>query len=227
MEKPNIVRTAAAAKNPTRQCDDSHSTEAEAGKRLLGDQQALLASWKDTLLKPCRVWSPAELIADTNKVPLSPGVYGWWFRTPPSGVPLERTIENSFGRLLYIGIAGGRTGNRTLRDRLKNHLKGPIGSSTLRRTLACLNVEELALEIGRHPTSGRLVMSSVDERKLSEWMAKETRVAWMTCDRPQEIEKDILLRGPKLPLNIQGNAMPFARHLSSIRANAGKQASRT
>ena len=179
-------------------------------------------TWQDTLLRPYRVWSPRELISDTRLLPCSPGVYGWWFRSVPPGVPVDGALKSPFGTLLYVGIAGrGKQATRTLRDRVKNHITGPIGSSTLRRTLACLNAEQLGLQIGRHPTSHRLVMSGSDEARLSEWMSEEARVAWVVCERPEELEKAIITHGPRLPLNIQGSSDPYSKELRVIRSAIG------
>ena len=71
-----------------------------------GCEGDLLGTWQDTLLRPGRVWSPRELMGNSRHLPCSPGVYGWWFRSVPPGVPAEGTLKGRFGALLYVGIAG-------------------------------------------------------------------------------------------------------------------------
>jgi hypothetical protein len=120
--------------------------------------------------------------------------------------------------LLYVGIApNGPKSSRTLRDRIRNHIQGSIGSSTLRRTLASLLAGPLNLRFGR-TAGGRAVISADCERRLTEWLDKEARISWLICDRPWETERQILVGGPRLPLNIQGSLDPFSKTLSALRA---------
>src|SRR4051812_8663100 len=99
------------------------------------------------LLAPSQLYAPTVL--GFSSIPKAPGVYGWYFAVTPPGVPLEGTHEWKGFRLLYVGIAPrapmqlGGTSGQTLAHRLRTHAKGPIGSSTLRRTLACLLSAEL------------------------------------------------------------------------------------
>jgi hypothetical protein len=73
-------------------------------------------------------------------VPAEAGVYGWWFDQALGSLSEGSHVRNGL-HLLYVGIAPSAPPKdgvkpRTLRDRLLNHCRGPIATSTLRRTLA-------------------------------------------------------------------------------------------
>jgi hypothetical protein len=178
------------------------------------------------LLAPVTFHTAAEIAADPKLVPDAPGVYGWWFDDTLLKVPTEDSIENSRRRLLYIGIApsppssSGAASKRTLRDRLKNHTRGPIAVSTLRRTLTSLLWRQLGLAVCRLP-SGKLSLPREDERRLTEWMTAHARVAWMVHPRPWEIESALIVGGPRLPLNIRESSDPFRAELQALRRHLG------
>ncbi|MGW9266865.1 GIY-YIG nuclease family protein, partial [Gordonia terrae] len=83
-----------------------------------------------------------EVIRVDSVVPALSGVYGWWFRRPPS-----RLIDTSGCRsrdgltLLYVGISprrpstSGVVSRQNLRRRLRTHYKGRASTSTLRLSL--------------------------------------------------------------------------------------------
>jgi hypothetical protein len=103
-----------------------------------------------------------------------------------------------------------------LRSRLRNHIRGPSRTSTLRRTLAALLAYDLQLQRSRTLAGKTILLGDGDER-LTQWMAKHMRVYWLICDEPQELEARLLGDGPALPLNIQGSSHPFARELRERR----------
>ncbi|WP_308818609.1 GIY-YIG nuclease family protein [Pseudonocardia alni] len=77
------------------------------------------------------------------------------------------------GGLLYVGLA------TRLRTRLaSNHLRRS-GSSTLRRTLAGLLLDEQEY---RTRWSDRVVLVDDDEARLTQWMSENLRVPW--CEYP-------------------------------------------
>jgi hypothetical protein len=147
---------------------------------------------REQILQPAVGWSVGQLQSDPRLIPGSPGIYGWWFRPKSS---------------------------RTLRHRLRDHIHGPIGSSTLRRTLASVLATSLDLKFTQ-TAANRASMSAEDERRLTEWMSREAMVAWLVCVRPWEVERHILASGLRLPLNIQGSLDPFSRTLSALRTKA-------
>lgn len=83
------------------------------------------------LLAPERLWSRAEVLARPCPVPSSAGVYAWFFRGLPPGVPIDGCLHAHDLTLLYVGIApkhppmnGARASRQTLRDRLRYHYRG-------------------------------------------------------------------------------------------------------
>jgi hypothetical protein len=178
----------------------------------------------EALLHPRRLYGVAELSGAPGLIPQEGGVYGWWFSTAPPGVPINDTADHEGRRLLYVGIAprkpsaAGSVSSRNLRHRLLTHCRGPIASSTLRRTLAVLLAHDLGLSITR-TTSLKLKMPPEHETRLTEWMQENAQVVWSTCPAPWEVE-DHLIQGTRLPLNIRGSSDPFAKALSKMRSNA-------
>ena len=186
-----------------------------------------LTSAAEALLNPKRLYSVMELRELPTLIPQEGGVYAWWFSTVPAGVPVEATVLNECRRLLYVGIAprkpsaAGSQSNRTLRHRLLNHCRGPIASSTLRRTLAVLLAGGLDLSIT--PTkAGKLIMSPEHEVRLTHWMAENASVTWVVSATPWEIEDHMIQGTVRLPLNIRGSSDPFAKVLSKLRSQAGQ-----
>jgi hypothetical protein len=190
---------------------------------------------------PERLHTVSEIRASPATVPREAGIYSWWFRRVPPGVPVDGTLVRGRLRLLYIGIAPrapskekkrvrtskgkkrvrtskGKKRVRTLRGRLLNHCRGPIASSTLRRTLACLLAPDLGFQFFRR-SSGKIGMSASDEDKLTRWMDDHVRVGWIECPEPWEVEQTLIASGPHLPLNIQGSRNSFAIHLRALRAS--------
>jgi hypothetical protein len=177
------------------------------------------------LLNPDRLFTVSELRQTPALIPRAGGAYAWWLSTVPPGVPFDGTKIFDGSRLLYVGIAPRKPapteqgqGTRTLRDRLLNHCRGPIGSPTLRRTFATLLAPNLGLRVGRLP-SGRIGMPAEDEAKLTDWMSMHARVNWVLSSVPWDVE-DQLIGETHLPLNIRGSSKPFAKVLSKLRSLA-------
>jgi hypothetical protein len=90
----------------------------------------------------------SDVLQHRELLPATPGFYAWWSRrgaigdVPHVAHPLERELS-----LLYVGISPVREGSRqTIRSRIiGNHLKGNVGSSTFRFTLAALQIDALTL----------------------------------------------------------------------------------
>jgi hypothetical protein len=181
-----------------------------------------LTTTAEALLYPRRLYRVAELSDAPTLIPQEGGVYAWWFSNAPPGVPIDDAAVHDGRRLLYVGIAprkpsaAGSVSTRTLRHRLLTHCRGPIASSTLRRTLAVLLAQDLGLSITR--TNGlKLKMPPEHETRLAAWMHENARVVWSTCPAPWEVE-DHLIQGTRLPLNIRGSTDPYAKELSKLRS---------
>jgi len=173
------------------------------------------------LLSPRRFYSPTQILNNPKVVPDAPGVYGWWLDSGLRGVPTSEseTIDNRW--LLYVGIARSRASSpdrparRTLRDRLKNHCRGPIATSTFRYTLCALLKEQLNLTSYREGRKLRLPLDQ--EITLTNWMADHAVAAWVENSKPWELEDFLIKSGPRLPLNIMGSTDPFRIKLTELR----------
>jgi hypothetical protein len=137
------------------------------------------------------------------------------------GVPMSESIAIGDRRLLYVGIARSRApspdrpARRTLRDRLKNHCRGPIATSTFRCTLCALLKDRLNLMPHREGRKLRLPLDQ--EMTLTGWMADHAVVARIEHSTPWELEEALIKSGPRLPLNIMGSPDPFRPKLSELR----------
>jgi hypothetical protein len=178
------------------------------------------------LLDPEVVHRVSDIIDDPTIVPKLGGLYGWWFDDALPSVPRLETLRRDGRCLLYVGIAPngakGTTGKRTLRDRLKNHCRGPVASSTVRLTLLTIIGEELSISCWRSP-KGKVIISKGDEKRLTEWMNAHMRVAWMPHPTPWLVETELLHSGLRLPLNISGSNGEFVTSLKSSRSRLGRQ----
>lgn len=182
------------------------------------------------LLNPFKLWAPSDISRDSSIVPQKPGVYAWYFRQIPPLVPTEECHTFEGLPLLYVGIAPrkpskGKTkqSKRTLRDRLKLHVKRNADVSTLRLSLGCLLSESLGIQLRRVGTEN-VIKFADGERKLSRWIAQNAFVVWTVVAEPWVIEEE-LLQSLSLPLNIKGNSRhPFCQTLKLIRKRAREKA---
>src|SRR5579871_3053412 len=148
----------------------------------------------DSLFQPERLFSVSEIRNEPSIVPAGAGIYGWWFSGRLDGVPLDGTLSRDGRKLLYVGIAPsgpaspGQARTRTLRDRLKNHCRGPIASSTLRRTIAAILASDWEIAFSKS-SAGKLLISSQDEDRLTHWLDENAQVAWVECPEPWEVEE--------------------------------------
>jgi hypothetical protein len=164
---------------------------------------------------PWTLFTLGDVLDKPSAAPDEPGIYAWWFDELPN-VPLEGALEQSGFRLTYIGIASYRPGSRrTLRQRLHNHCKGPIATSTLRRSLAAILINEL--DLSPYLKSKKVKLSDDEETRLSDWLASHGRVAWIADTAPWAYETELLKNGPPLALNIRGNNHAFVPALLDLR----------
>jgi hypothetical protein len=169
-------------------------------------------------------YSWADVRDNRQLPPPAPGVYGWFFRKAPSGVPISGCLERNGALLLYVGIAPRRAdGIETLRSRIRYHFDGNAEGSTLRLTLGCLLADELGIELRRVGSGNRMTFCA-GEAKLSAWMATNARVTWLQITQPWLLETE-LLGSLSLPLNLDQNAAhSFCQFLKGIRADARRRA---
>ncbi len=183
------------------------------------------------LLNPSRLFSREEVLTTIKDlVPRTPGVYAWYFREVPSGVPTENCHRLHDATLLYVGISpkrppqnGAPPSRQNLRKRIRYHYRGNAYGSTLRLTLGCLLAQRLGIQLQRTGRTGRLTFGD-GEKKLSEWMGTNAFVCWAETPAPWEVEEQ-LIRRVSLPLNLdQNSAHPFCRTLRACRADAKNRA---
>ena len=134
--------------------------------------------------------SPTEV---PTRAPAVAGLYAWWASPevlPALAGPMHPRLDDL--RLLYVGIA------TRLRSRLaSNHLRRS-GSSTLRRTLAGLLLDDEHLQTR---WTDRVVLVDDDEIRLTEWMTTNLRVSWCEHPAPRDVEAAII-RTLRPPLNV-------------------------
>jgi len=172
---------------------------------------------------PTKLWSRHEVMCSPNPVPTVSGVYFWWFKGIPPGVPLDGCVIMNGYTLLYVGISPDKKGKpnsrANLRTRIKTHYSGNAEGSTLRRTLGVLLSAESTYPLRRVGSGKRMTFTHSGEQWLDEWMANHTKVHWVPHSEPWLLEEH-LISSISLPLNIQGNKHAFRPLLSALRSKA-------
>jgi hypothetical protein len=181
------------------------------------------------LLEPAKLWTRSEVLSRPCPVPNAAGVYAWFFRECPDGVPTEGCVRSGDLTLLYVGIspkappATGAPSRQSLRSRIRYHYRGNAEGSTLRLTLGCLLLHSIGVEL-RRVGGGRRMTFGVGEQILSDWLDRNARVAWLACDEPWRVEEE-LIRSVSLPLNLDQNRHhTFHSVLSKMRRAAKMRA---
>lgn len=132
------------------------------------------------------------------EAPRLPGIYAWWSRSP-SLLGIAGT-QHGDTYVYYVGITSARNG---LKGRLRQHVQGPLGNSTLRRALVALGAT------GAQPfrtAAGRLALTKDEELALTVWMAAELEVSWYATNKPRLIEAGVIAALAP-PLNVQHNSV--------------------
>lgn len=179
----------------------------------------------DTLRRPSRLWTRTEVLTRPCPVPRVPGVYGWYFRSVPPGVPIHDCLQAQGAVLLYVGISpkpspqnGAPPSQQHLAKRVRYHFRGNAAGSTLRLTLGCLLAEALSVELRRVGRKGVRQTFAAGESRLSDWMAENALVSWIPTQAPRAVEETLISK-LSLPLNLQGNDRhPFYPVLRALRA---------
>ena len=152
------------------------------------------------------------------------------FPRDPGGVPTANCVQHSGATLLYVGISpsappanGKRPSRQSLLHRIRYHYRGNAEGSTLRLTLGCLLADQLSIQL-RRVGSGKRMTFGPGEAVLSEWMGQNAFVAFHVCERPWELEAE-LLRAVSLPLNLDQNRNhAFHSTLTQMRRAAKERA---
>lgn len=176
---------------------------------------------------PKRLWSRTEALSIPSPVPKEPGVYGWFFKSTPQGVPTDGCIQRDGLTLLYAGISpkappknGRPPSKQRLHDRIRYHYKGNAEGSTLRLTLGVLLSSHLGIELRRVGSGARMTFLQEGEKRLSEWMEDNAYVAWIIHPEPWVLETETI-HTLSLPLNLdQNTGHAFHHALTSMRRDA-------
>lgn len=177
-----------------------------------------------SILEPRHLYSRAEVLGSQMRIiPPVPGIYGWYFDHPPSGVPVSGCHRLHDHTLLYVGISprepksvAARSSEGHLRKRISSHLRGNASSSTLRLSLGALLGKQTGIRLRRIGPTERFHFLHPDEQALDAWLAAHGRVVWTPAERPWDLERRLLATLP-LPLNLKGNEHPFVPILSGLR----------
>ena len=160
-------------------------------------------------------------------VPAINGVYFWWFKEIPPGVPTEGCITQDGYTLLYVGISPDKkskpNSRANLKTRIRTHYSGNAEGSTLRRTLGVLLATESNYPLRRVGSGTRTTFTHSGEQWLDRWMEQNARVSWIADEEPWLLE-GILIANIPLPLNIQDNNHAFKPILSAMRSKAMAEA---
>lgn len=177
---------------------------------------------------PDRLISRTDFLTDPASVPASPGLYAWFFRQVPGGVPMDGCLVVNGLTLLYLGISPDRAGKpnsrQALRSRIRHHYTGNAEGSTLRRTLGALLEEQSGFPLRRVGSGRRITLTYAGEQWLDRWMDENAFVTCIEHPEPWTMEHD-LIASLSCPLNISGNAHhPFSMKLRQIRTDALRRA---
>jgi hypothetical protein len=179
------------------------------------------------LLSPAHLYGRQEVLTRPSPIPACPGVYAWYFRKVPPGVPLDGYHSHDGLPLLYVGISpkkppsnGKSPSKQSLATRIRYHFIGNAEGSTLRLTLGCLLADQLGIRLTRVGSGRRSTFTNPGEDKLDKWLEQNALVCWVEDQKPWELEER-LLKKMSLPLNIDGNDHhPYFATLRSCRREA-------
>ena len=173
---------------------------------------------------PQHLYSRQEVLANPCPVSKAYGVYAWFFKEVPKGVPVEGSLTYDGLTLLYIGSSPDKKGTasatQTLQQRVRYHFQSNADGSTLRRSLGILLARESGFPLRRVGSGKKMTLTNKGERWLDSWMQENAFVTWIDNDEPWVLENQ-LFHTLALPLNIQGNKHhPFAALLTKMREEA-------
>jgi GIY-YIG catalytic domain len=185
------------------------------------DDEVIALTQRSTL------WSRAAILAEPCPVPRSAGVYGWFFKEIPPGVPIAGCAQRQGFTLLYVGISpqkqapGKKPSAARIQSRICYHMgrsgKENAEGSTLRMSLGCLLSQTLGIRLRQ---LGKSFTFGPGEVALSDWLECNARVSWVLHPQPWLLE-DRLIADCELPLNLKGNSRnPFYLPLKKIRKDA-------
>ena len=136
------------------------------------------------LLSPHKVWSRGEVLASPCPVPRLSGVYAWYFREVPDGVPVKDCLMFEGLTLLYAGISpkalprnGRLPSTQTLYDRIRQNISSRRICWHSWRARCASRVGMSLASPCAHQGSGRLLTEEAPTSVAVSWSAWATRQA--------------------------------------------------
>ena len=173
------------------------------------------------LTTPYQIYGRSDVVSKPRPIPASRGIYAWFFRNIPSGIPTNDCKKFNELTLLYVGISPSRaTSANNLQRRIRYHYCGNASGSTLRLSLGVLLTPISSFPLRRVGSGRRMTFTHLGEQWLDDWMEQNAFVAWMEHPEPWAVEAGVISR-LSLPLNIQDNRNhPFSVELRKHRRQA-------
>jgi hypothetical protein len=173
---------------------------------------------------PDHICSRADVLSNPCPVARAHGVYAFFFKEIPQGVPVDGCLTHEGLTLLYIGSSPDKKGSanatQTIQQRVRYHFNGHADGSTLRRSLGILLARQSGFPLRKVGSGKKMTLTKKGEEWLDQWMQENAFVTWVEHDQPWDLENE-LFHAILLPLNIQGNKhSPFAAELTRIRTEA-------
>jgi hypothetical protein len=173
---------------------------------------------------PQHLYSRAEVLSNPCPVARAHGVYAFFFKEIPQGVPVDGCLTHEGLTLLYIGSSPDKKGSanatQTMQQRVRYHFNGHADGSTLRRSLGILLSRQSGFPLRKVGSGKKMTLTKKGEEWLNQWMQENAFICWVEHDKPWDLENELFHALP-LPLNIQGNKHhPFAAELARIRTEA-------
>jgi hypothetical protein len=170
------------------------------------------------------LYSREEVLSNPCPVTKAHGLYAWFFKEVPTGVPVEGCLTHEGLTLLYVGSSPDKrdktSSTQTLQQRVRYHFQGNADKSTLRRSLGILLSSRSGFPLRRVGSGKKMTLTNRGEQWLDSWMAENAFVTWVEHEEPWVLENE-LFQTQQLPLNIQGNKHhPFAPLLLKRREEA-------
>lgn len=136
--------------------------------------------------------------------PATHGLYAWWqVAAALPGIPGTPHPTDPAVELLYVGTAPKDADSKSnLRNRLGNHHRAAIGSSTFRFDLTALLWER---EGWRPGWTDRPKLLGADLAALAAWQRDHLSVQWVECTAPWDAERDVV-HTMRPPLNRDHNS---------------------
>ena len=208
-ERAALRAQAAVKRASTMQTRSDGLTAREIDRGVVSLKRSRSGGWKQGFA----FLPAAELASGDRAIPDKPGVYALFVK---GGTELLDRTSYVADPKAPIWVVDGRTHlytgeSRSLRGRLREHLKAIHGPSNLRDTLAALGWrgELPGLQIGTDRVAS--------EEALSAWMRQNVVVGFKPCTYVKSVE-EIILSEVASPLNIAGReGAAYARWLRDVR----------